>query len=180
MSITEEYESRLAEWSDIQGHMPFLRECAAKAQVVIELGTRSGQSTSAFLAGLADSGGELWSVDKDDAEVPAHWHDFPNWHFLRAGDDSNDAMQWLPLRCDVLFIDTDHTLNHMRRELELYVPRVRLGGLVLLHDTEWEDPAVQLDHPTGEVAQALTAFCEDRGLKWENRPGSYGLGVVRL
>lgn len=182
MSISDDYGERYAPRSDIKGHMPFLRQTAEAYEhpVVIELGTRSGNSTVAFLAGMMHNGGELWSVDLDAAEVPAHWHDLPNWHFLQADDDSNEAMQWLPLRCDALFIDTVHSLTHTRRELEIYAPRVRPGGVILLHDTEWEDPAVQLDHPTGEVAQALTAFCEARGLRWENRPGSYGLGVVRL
>jgi predicted O-methyltransferase YrrM len=35
---------------------------------------------------------------------------------------------------DVLFIDGDHTGPGCRRDLDLYVPLVRPGGLVLMHD----------------------------------------------
>ncbi len=175
-----EYEHRLASWSDIQGHMPFLRETAASYAdpVIIELGTRSGQSTAAFLAGLG--GGCLWSVDTDQPDVPAHWHRLPQWHLLVADDVGPQARAWLPARCDVLFIDTSHEFRHTVTELFLYVPRVRPGGVALLHDTQWEYPSTDLGMPAGPVAGALDAYCEVTGLSWENRPGSYGLGVIRL
>jgi predicted O-methyltransferase YrrM len=182
VSILKEYEQRLAEWSDIQQHMAFMRGTAASYAVprIIELGVRGGNSTSAFLAAAGEVGGELWSVDIAGALVPDHWHDLPYWHFLKAGDCSPEALAWLPLKCDVLFVDTSHTQEHTRHELEVFVPRVRRGGVALLHDTMWEDPAEELEEPTGPVARALDAFCRDRGLSWENRRGSYGLGVVRL
>ena len=174
-----EYEARLEPWSDMQGHMVFLRETAESytKPVIIELGTRSGQSTSAFLAGI-QGGGQLWSVDVDPPQVPAHWHDLPEWHFLQADDVSAQAQDWLPAQCDVLFIDTSHTYEHTIAELSLYVPRVRPGGVVLCHDTEWADPGTMLDAPAGPVTEAQNAYCEQEGMSWVNRHGSYGMGVT--
>ena len=179
-----EYEDRLVPWSDIKGHMPFLRETAAsyREPVVIELGTRTGNSTAAFLAGCSGNGGKVWSVDIADPEVPDHWREpmwLGPWEFLKADDVSPAAQGWLPLECDILFIDTSHTFEQTLAELRLYVPRVKPGGVVLLHDTEWEPPGHATDYPTGTVTEALNAYCEESGLSWVNRTGSYGLGIIR-
>src|SRR5262249_32923697 len=106
--------------------------------------------------------------------------------FLIADDTSAKAQDWLPAECDVLFIDTDHSYDHTLAELRTYMPRVRPGGIVLLHDTEWEqtgaspDECRQLDEPGGSVTAALDAWAEETGMAWENRPGSYGLGIIRV
>ena len=185
-----EYEHRLTGfWSDIQGHMPFLKETAEgyAEPVIIELGVRSGQSTSAFLAGIAGNGGGLWSCDIDQPSVPDHWHGLPQWHLLVADDLSPAAQAWLPAQCDVLFIDTSHTVEQTLGELRTYVPRVRKrnpegreGGVVLLHDTEWAPQGdEQLAEPGGPVAEALDVYCAETGRSWVNRAGSYGLGIIR-
>jgi cephalosporin hydroxylase len=43
-----------------------------------------------------------------------------------------DEDRWI----DVLLIDTEHTYDQVTGELELWWPRVRVGGYVLAHDTE--------------------------------------------
>jgi len=160
--------------------MPFLRQTAQDYHepVIIELGTRTGQSTSAFLAAIETYGGELWSVDIDEAQVPSHWRGLPYWHFLRADDLHPAAQAWLPQRCDILFIDTSHEYGHTLAELRIYAPRVLPGGVVLCHDTQFEPPGHDRGTPDGEVAQALDTYCKEAGLSWENRPGFYGLGTI--
>lgn len=173
-----DYLHRLGKWSDIQGHMPFLYETVrgCTKPVVIELGVREGNSTSALLAAVTSAHGELWSVDAAPPAVPGEWREDPRWHFLQADDMSPQAAAWLPARCDVLFIDTSHTYGHTLAELRAYVPRVRAGGTVLLHDT----CTVEDGEPDSEVAKALDVFCGETGLEWSSRPGSYGLGVIRV
>lgn len=180
MNIIAEYEQRLAEWSDIQGHIPFLRETAASYTdpVIIELGVRSGESTSAFLAGIAAPGGHLWSADVNDPVVPEEWHRLPYWHFLKADDCSPEALSWLPAQCDILFIDTSHERDHTDRELRLYMPRVKPGGVALFHDTLLAKEGGE--EGRGHVWDALDAWCAEMGRSWENRPGSFGMGVVRF
>jgi len=179
------YRQRAAVWSDIQGHLPFLYETARSYPhpAVIELGVRGGNSTAALLAGTCP-GGSLWSVDIEQPQVPRDWHEDARWHFLQADDLHPDTQSWMPAVCDVLFIDTSHTYGHTLAELETYVPRVRPGGTVLLHDTQFVATGGgngdDAGEPAGEVAAALDAYCGQTGLSWSNRPGSYGLGVIRL
>ena len=172
------YLDRLAAWSDIQGHLEFLYDtaCGYDQPVVIELGVRSGVSTSAFLAAAEKTGGQVWSCDTDPADVPAEWHENPAWHFVQGGDLTPAVLDALPAECDVLFIDTSHDYDQTFAELHRYMPRLRHGGVALFHDTcTAEDGLV----PDRGVAKALNAWCARRGWMWQNRTGSYGLGVVR-
>ena len=171
-AITADYETRCAQVSDISLHLPFLHE-AAQGSTVIELGVRTGNSTAAFLA----AGAEVWSVDVEPPAVPSEWHDHPRWHFL-CGDDLDPAiLAALPVEAGIVFIDTAHTYDHTLAELRAYAPR---AGLVLLHDTQWLDGGADAGTPTGAVARALDDYCAETGLTWENRPGSFGLGVLKV
>lgn len=186
--VRAEYERRLRAASDIRDHLPVLYWQAAARQAVrvLELGVRSGNSTSVFLAALEDSPapGCLWSIDVNEPDVPASWRALPYWRFLRADDMSAEALDWAPGQVDVLFIDTSHEYGHTLNELRAYAPRVVSGGVVLMHDTEHacvggvhldgQDPALSA------VGRALNAYCAGAGLTWENRPGCYGLGMMGI
>jgi cephalosporin hydroxylase len=179
VSIEEDYQARVEVWSDIQGHMAYLREEASHwGRTIIELGTRTGNSTVSFLAGVAGLG-HVWSCDLDDPQVPAEWHDLPNWHFRRGDDMSPETLAWMPEKCDLLFIDTSHEFRHTLAELRAYAPRVKPHGLILMHDTQFFPPASDAGLPMGAVARALDLYCAQNKLRWENRPGFFGLGIVR-
>lgn len=175
MNIGYQYQVRCREVSDIAGHLPFLHDTALRYQdpKIIELGVRSGNSTSAFLAAICEAGGHLWSADVNVPQVPEWWRELP-WTVL-TGDDMAESV-WKVIEAeaapaDVLFIDTSHELQHTLDELARYVPMVRPGGIVLMHDTEWQGR---------EVAAALDKFCPERGLTWVNRTGYNGLGVINI
>ena len=167
--LVEQYRQRAAMDTDIRAQLPVLYAWAHQAQVIIELGVRGGNSTCAFLAGIERSGsGQLWSVDIAAPEVPSEWYALPFWHLLVADDASSHAAAWCPGGADVLFIDTSHDYWHTRAELELYVRKVRPGGIVLLHDSDPEEwPG---------VSRALDGF----GMPWYDHPGWHGLGVIEV
>jgi len=184
VSYVQEYERRrTGPWTDIQDHLPFLYDTvrAYECPDVVELGVRSGESTSAFLAALETlASGHLDSVDIDQPQVPQEWFANPQWTFHQGNDLDLQAV--LPPQFDVLFIDTSHTFEQTLAELRAFVPRVAPGGIVLLHDTQWLSPAVSLSAPGGPVTEALDAYCAETGMNWENRlsePGFYGLGVLK-
>lgn len=185
-SVREEYLQRLADPSlDSHGHLAYMHGVVTSywQPVVIELGVAHGNTTSALLAGVEQTRGELWSCDLPDAahlKVPSVFRDSPQWHLLLGDDVSQVILDQMPKTCDVLFVDSDHTTEHVLAVMEAYMPRVRAGGVAMFHDTEWEHPSTQLPGPTGEVARAINLFCWKHSQPWENRHGSYGLGVIKL
>ena len=184
-TIGDAYLDRLSRWSDIQEYMPFLHETARSyPQVrVLELGSRKGNSTLAFLAAAAAVNGHVWSGDITDVtrnpEVRP-WARIPGWTFI-CGDDMDPGVQArFPDQVDVFFLDTSHEYEHTLAELRAYMPRVVPGGVALFHDTNllgWGGNPPRDDVP--EVRQALDAWCAETGLAWENIPGQYGLGCIR-
>ena len=181
MSLLQECFRRSQSGSDIHAHLPRLFELASIPYVkVIELGVRRGDSTAAFLAAAEEQGGEVWSVDIADPRVPAEWHDLQFW-YLTVGDDLKVADQ-LPDNVDIVFIDTSHTYEQTKLELELYVEKVKSGGLIVLHDTELRRPeASPASDPDFPVAQAVREFVEaDAGRSVEWVEGCYGLGIVTV
>ena len=70
--LVDQYEEACSTPSDIVEHLPyFVTLCQElRAKKVIELGTRGGVSTIAWLYGLELTAGHLWSVDIQPA--PEH------------------------------------------------------------------------------------------------------------
>lgn len=173
MDIASLYERVAAQRSDIQEHLGTFVSLALQAEKVIELGTRGGVSTVAWLYGLEDHG-HLWSVDIS----PPPKLTFAHWTFIQGDDCSREVLDQLPADVDVVFVDTSHAYEHTLRELDLYVPRVKPGGRVLLHDTELESPDGLVDEPPFPVKKAVEEFCAAHGLTWTNSPNCWGLGEV--
>jgi cephalosporin hydroxylase len=161
-----------------------------QAQTVIELGTRYGASTIAFLHALYEQG-QLWSVDcsfpvKDvetgeellNSQGPLGCVDY--WVFMLGYDNNSMILNALPRWCDILFIDTNHVYEETLVELELYRPRVREGGRILLHDTFIEttgnDPKpVPTQWP---VRRAVEEFCAKYTFKYVFYDIYPGLGTI--
>ncbi len=169
--------------SDIGLHLPYLHQRAKGAQVVLELGVRNGASTAALLCGVEESDGHLWSVDVDQPQPPGNeFLGHPRWTFIQ-GDDMDPAVyRQTPVEIDLLFIDSSHRYQHTFDELTTYGPRVRIGGVILLHDTELEvAPGSVQDEDKGyPVRRAIQDWCRSRVLTPEWREGCYGLGVIEV
>lgn len=180
MGLLQECFSRAQSGSDIGAHLPKLFELASIPFVkVIELGVRSGDSTSAFLAAAEAQGGEVWSVDVSEPRVPEWWRELPFW-YVTVGDDLTVSDQ-LPDEVDILFIDTSHTYEQTKAELELYWPKVKPGGFIVLHDTELERPdASPMSDPDFPVMVAVREFGQRMGFPVEWVTGCYGLGIVSV
>lgn len=190
--LGEDFAFRLAQQSDISDHLQFMHDTVLKyrAPVVIEMGVRTGNSTCALLYATLKADGQMWSADISESQVPDYWHEFPSWHFLQGDSVSPEVLKWMPKRADVVFMDTSHTFEQQLAELREYVPRVKPGGTVLIHDTQCvpadnfeSDSFIAMAEPEGPVADALDAFCEESGLSWANRhsdPPFYGMGVIEI
>lgn len=159
--IKQRYLQLCQTQSDIQHHLPLLYSLAQGN--VLELGTRTGVSTAALLAGVETRGGHVWSVDTDDCSKLFEGH--PQWTFVRG--DSRDselagmvrAATGVPVSpvdiwcLDILLVDTEHTYENVTAELTLWASYIKPGGSILLHDPE-TFPGVR---------RAIMDFCAARG-----------------
>jgi predicted O-methyltransferase YrrM len=176
MTVAEVYRERLTTPSDIVEHLEYLYNTVvdSDAQVVVELGVRTGNSTAALLAAVESTGGHLYSVDVTIPEWPPEFYQSKH-STLIIGDDLDVADQ-TPERIDVLFIDTSHHYDQTLAELRLYGPR---STVILLHDTMLEHPDGAPPEPPYPVAAAIEAWCYESGRTWSNRANCWGLGTIQ-
>ncbi|MFL6305029.1 MAG: class I SAM-dependent methyltransferase [Candidatus Sulfotelmatobacter sp.] len=108
-----------------------------KLKHVVELGTRSGNSTLALLEAVRGTGGRVLSIDVDacdDAKARVRAAGFDDiWTFIQ-GDDLALDDSVLPKAIDLLFIDTNHLYAQTIAELQKYSSRLLEGSWILLHD----------------------------------------------
>ncbi len=177
-----QYRQACATPSDINEHLPLMVDLCKElgAQKVIELGTRGGTSTIGWLYGLKWTGGRCWSVDIAPAPTLLHLH---HWSFVQGDDLDPKTLAQLPSDADVVFIDTTHAFEDTLAELNVYLYKVRVGGRIVLHDTELRTPfefRSRLPQPPFPVKCAVEQFCEEQDFKWTNYPNNNGLGVIEV
>ena len=178
MTLAADYHQLCLQPSDIYLHLPRMVMLVEEldAQHVIELGTRTGVSTVAWLYGLEKTGGRLTSVDID-GRPPIGVHD--HWTFIQGDDCDPDVLAQLE-PADIVFIDTSHLYEHTVRELNLYRWLVKPGGVICLHDTELPVPeTAPPGHPLFPVKRAVEEFVKANGYDWLNIPECWGFGIVK-
>ncbi len=168
---------------DTFAHLPFFREVGRGN--VVEIGVFEGASTSAFLLGVKECGGHVFSIDVDlyGKQPGKLFPNTPEWTFINANSFqcANIILPALPPEFDVLFVDGSHEYEDVKLDLSLYSPRVKKGGLILVHDI---CPPDQKEYPGGiyfeGVRRAFDEFVKEMGFDFEIREQSYGLGVIHV
>lgn len=190
--LAQRYASLCVEPSDMNEHLPTFVQAVKdlKATKVIELGTRYGVSTIAWLYAL-EGQGHLWAVDCS-FPVPAPESDVnlldpqgplgvvPWFTFILGYDTWPEVLDAIPSQdVDIVFIDTNHIYEETLVELDLYYQRVRKGGRIYLHDTAIEITGNAVTpQPPYPVRTAVEEWCADHNLKWDNTTNCSGLGVI--
>ena len=134
--------------TDISDHLSTLFYFAVDSspKLIVELGTRGGESTRALLAAADHTQSTLLSIDIFDCEniqLPFR----KRWHFIKADDlefASSGFTAWcqsrsLEPRIDVLFIDTSHEYEHTKAEIKLWSSYLADHAVMLFHDTNLGD-----------------------------------------
>lgn len=145
MKISELYNYYCSINSDINEHLPTLKKYATDCDVVIEMGVRWIVSTWALLDAKPKKlisidinhpnscGGNLELVEKLAQEENL------NFQFIQADTTKIEIPE-----CDLLFIDTWHVYDQLKKELQLHGNKAK--KYIAFHDTKTfgtvgEDPA---------------------------------------
>lgn len=133
----------------------------------MELGVREGVSTSAFVYGVEQNGGHVWSVDLNPLCKEVFWN-HPNWTFIHGNslDVARLEESGVPASLDLLFCDTVHTYEQVNLELKTWGPRVK--GLILVHNIN--------KYP--QTKEACEDFAKSTGRMFHARPGNGGLAII--
>ena len=165
--------------SDINEHLGWFVDCVRllDAKNIIELGSRSGVSTTAWLWALRDTGGRLTTVDLDAAPPIGTW---PNWKHIQGNDMDPDVIAQLE-PADIVFLDTSHLYLETCRELNTYRWLVKPGGVLVCHDSNverfYEAPDTE---PPFAVRKAIEEFIDETGFDKFDFLHCNGLTVIKV
>lgn len=177
MTLATEYARVAATPSDIYEHLPTMVQMVTDldATHVIELGTRTGVSTIAWLYAL-EGRGRLTSVDLDPAPPIG---EYDHWTHIEGDDLSMKVLERLK-PADIVLIDTSHWYDQTCLELEVYQDLVRPGGVIVCHDTMLRRPEGSPMRPLFPVRTAIEGFVAKHDLTWVNHENNNGLGVIQI
>jgi predicted O-methyltransferase YrrM len=103
-----------------------------KEPIILELGVQKGRSTKKFLELCNKNNGKLFSVDLDDCSNVSK---DKRWKFFQTRDDNFEFIKsQIPNKIDVLFIDTLHEANHVKKLFYEYYPLLNINGYIFIDD----------------------------------------------
>jgi len=137
----------MSDWVDeaiVDGNRRILREdallliraCeATRAKAILEIGSMEGCSTIVLGKWAQENGGHLYAIEP---RVKGRLREnLAKWGLRNAVTVIPQASPWVtePLpELDVLFIDGCHLTRWALVDYHYWIPRVRLGGIVVFHD----------------------------------------------
>ena len=117
---------------------------------ILEFGVKEGRSTKLFLEICKENDGKLFSVDIDDY---SHLFKDKNWKFIKTRDDNFDHLdKILPGEIDVIYLDSLHEAEHVKKIFYHYFPKLKLNGLFFIDDISWL--------PYGKNKKRNSFYCE--------------------
>jgi len=128
-----------------RGEAAFLYRLACRKGLLVELGCYLGRSTSILLQAAKVWGASVVSVDAFSEmpndrtrATPDKWKNnlksiglSPSELIVKTTDEA--VKNWTR-EISLLFIDANHELSYVVRDLENWTPFVKVGGIVALHD----------------------------------------------
>lgn len=135
--------------------------------VVVEVGSFVGKSSVCIAGGLLAKGGELFCVDpfdSTDVEMYTERRDnqargtlynrfientyqYPNIQPIRSFSLDAARMRGpIPDQIDMVFIDANHEYPSVVADIRAWVPLLRPGGILAMHDVYYPDDKFTPDH----------------------------------
>ena len=102
---------------------------------ILELGVREGISTNYFLKICKKKNGKLISIDIDDCSKVSN---DKNWKFIKSRDDNFNLIDtYLRNKLDLIYIDSYHEPNHIKKVFYHYFKFLKIGGFCIIDDISW-------------------------------------------
>jgi predicted O-methyltransferase YrrM len=167
--------------SDAQGRALYDAAAATTGRgAIVEIGSWKGRSTAWLAAGARRAGQRVFAIDphtgsREDPHANTLDEFLDNMQRAGVSDvvtplvmTSVEAVRRVPEAIELLFIDGDHRFEGVRRDADLWLPRLVDGAVVMLHDV-----ATAGYHGPRRVFQR--SICWDAGFDSIRRVGSMGI-----
>ena len=156
----------------------------SKARNVVEIGT--GHSIMPLLLACRRNGGKLFSTDISstiDANGVINWLKLDGYLDIwthRYGIDSIEmGRQWNGRQwdgndrgpIDFIYLDTSHLYEQTSKEIQVWLPHLRVGGFFVFHDTSSSPDGV-----LPAILELLRKFSQE--LEFHHYPLNYGFGIL--
>lgn len=187
--INEYIEKTISGTKDSDRHLLVLFSIAlaTKGKNYIELGVRSGDSTTPLKLAAKLNSGKLYSVDID--ENPFKTKKDENWEFFQS-DAVEFLLNWENSKKptpDFIYVDDWHSYDHVKKELDIIDRIVTPSTIILLHDSMYGNTCPyyhsDLTLKDGQWANGgpYRAIAELNPQFWEfsTLPWSHGLTILR-
>ena len=147
--IPRRYRPDVSAWS---GHLPFAADLISAIQpsLIVELGTHYGDSYFGFCQSVAENGlaclcyaVDHWRGEEHSGfygeevfeDVRQHNdHYYKSFSYLLRSSFDDAVQQFAGETIDLLHLDGLHTYDAVCHDLRTWLPKVKPGGIVLLHD----------------------------------------------
>lgn len=117
---------------------------ALNAETVLETGCFVGFTTSHLATALSQRGGNrsIYVIDGEQRFLEMTASNLrqlglvqPTVHLVCGRTQDAGVMAQVPSLIDFIFFDSDHSYNGVKREFEIYLPRLAKNGLAAVHDS---------------------------------------------
>jgi predicted O-methyltransferase YrrM len=146
--LAREHANGVEGWlSEAQGRALFDAASAATgAGAIVEIGSWKGRSTTWLASGARLAGQRVYAIDPHSGSREDPAADTLNEFAANLARNgladvvepmvmtSDEAAARIPGPIELLFIDGDHSYDGVRRDAELWLPRLMDGGTVMFHD----------------------------------------------
>jgi hypothetical protein len=170
------------------GHLPFASDLvdSLRPALLVELGVQYGDSYFGFCQAIKETGTgcTCYAVDTWSGDAHAGFYGDDVFHEVQSYNDEHYKSFSYLMRApfdqalshfssesiDLLHIDGFHTYEAAKHDLEGWLPKVKLGGIVLMHDVA----ARRADYGVWRLWEEIAARFQTFSFHH-----SYGLGVIR-
>jgi len=134
--------------------LDYIKKFAKKIKKIniLEFGVMNGRSTKMFLNLCDELDGTLSSVDiHDHKELFNH----PKWNFIHSRDDNFELINKIENKeFDLIYIDSLHEPNHVKKILYFYYDYLKINGRVFIDDINWL-PYVKNSYKESEYSEVI-------------------------
>lgn len=114
---------------------------------IVEIGSYLGASS--LVISRANKKNTLYCIDtwNNDAMSEGYWDTMSAFlHNTRHCKNivplrmwSTEAVDKVPQDIDMLFVDGNHTYEGVKKDIDLYFPKIKTGGIIAMHDIGWAE-----------------------------------------